>query len=595
MQGQQWIASIIARRAFGLLTVVVLAALLPAPARAQYWTSYGRDAQHDGLAVGPSQYPQAIKWSTPVDMDPQYSNGDSGALYTHYGSPVITSKNTVLVPVKLQAGGSFQVSAFVGGTGKKIWSFATDYVLPSHDWIPPMGVTLTAGGAAVAIPGAGGSVWLRSSPDSANGTSTRVSFVSLTSYAQSPALFNNAIQISTPITCDSAGNLYFGYLSSGAALPGYPNGIPSGLARISSTGVGTYVAATSLCGDPSIQKVVYNCAPALSADGTSVYVAVNSSEFSSGYLCQASSATLSPMNHVALADPSGGHAVTSDDGTASPTVGPDGDVYFGVLENGWPTAHHDRGWLLHFNSTLTTTKIPGSFGWDDSATVVPSKLVPSYAGTSSYLVLTKYNDYSDPGIGGTGQNKVAVLDPNATESDPIIPNVLVMKEILTVVGPTPNPSGIPGVCEWCINSAAVDEINKCAIVNSEDGHVYRWSFTTNTLSPGVSLAPPTGEAYTSTAIGPDGAVYAINNARIFSVVAAPHAQTEFFRRGSDVFDLAGDSRPGGPILTLLIPIALLAAALIALASEASVWLARRPHPFSSRYGSPALILIERNR
>jgi hypothetical protein len=131
--------------------------------------------------------------------------------------------------------------------------------------------------------------------------------------------------------------------------------------------------------------------------------------------------------------------------------------------------------------------------------------------------LTKYNNYANVG-GGNGQNKVGVLDPNATEVDPIT-SINVMKEVLTVLGPTPNPSGLAGVCEWCINSAAIDQVNRCAVINSEDGHVYRWSFDTNTLSPGLKLAPPTGEAYTPTLIGPDGAVYAINNAGLFCCVA----------------------------------------------------------------------------
>ena len=219
-----------------------------------------------------------------------------------------------------------------------------------------------------------------------------------------------------------------------------------------------------------------------------------------------------------LKDPNtGGGAWLSDDGTSSPTIGPDGDVYYGVLEQGIPS-HHDRGWLLHFDSTLATSKIPGSFGWDDSASVVPSRLVPSYTGKSSYLVLTKYNNYSDSGIGGDGKNKVAILDPNATEPDPITPNVLVMKEVISVLGVTPN-NGQAGVREWCINSAAIDQANKCAVINSEDGHVYRWSFITNTLTQTLQLAQPTGEAYTPTLIGPDGAVYAINNATLFCCVA----------------------------------------------------------------------------
>ena len=31
-----------------------------------------------------SQYPDTIRWSTPVDLAPQYSGGD---LFIHYGSP----------------------------------------------------------------------------------------------------------------------------------------------------------------------------------------------------------------------------------------------------------------------------------------------------------------------------------------------------------------------------------------------------------------------------------------------------------------------------------------------------------------------------
>ena len=83
-----------------------------------------------------------------------------------------------------------------------------------------------------------------------------------------------------------------------------------------------------------------------------------------------------------------------NDSTASPTVGPDGDVYFGVLEDNFPS-HNDRGWLLHFDRTLATTKTPGSFGWDDTASIIPRAAVPSYSGSSSYLVLTKYNNYAE--------------------------------------------------------------------------------------------------------------------------------------------------------------------------------------------------------
>ena len=237
----------------------------------------------------------------------------------------------------------------------------------------------------------------------------------------------------------------------------------------------------------------------------------------------ASAQNLRPQRSIVLRDPRNGQpASLPDDGTAAPTIGPDGDVFYGALEANFPS-NHARGWMLHYDATLTNVKIPGAFGWDDSASVVPSGLVPSYKGHASYLVLTKYNNYANPGIGGNGQNKVAVLDPNVWMADPIS-GAKVMTEVLTIVGPTPN-SDLPGVTEWCINSAAVDAANKCAVVNSEDGHVYRWSFTTNTLSAGLKLAPATGEAYTSTLIGPDGAIYAMNDAKLFCCDAGKQSPT----------------------------------------------------------------------
>ncbi len=577
MERHQRITSWISRLVFGWIAVVGLGAIVPTTASAQFWSSYARNAQHTALTASPSQIPQTIRWSTPVHLAPQY-NPNNGALYTHYGSPVITSRNTVIVPVKTGADGGFMVNAFNGTTGRLLWTMNTDYELPPESsWIQPMGITLLAGDTGVAVPGAGGTILLRATPNSAQGNTTRLGQA------------DDSIYISTPITSDPAGNLYFGY---------YGNGVPGGLGRISKGGTSSFVTASMLSGDDTMVKVVLNCAPALSPDGRRLYVAVNQSDFSQGYLCVANATSLTPQKSVLLTDPrnSSEPAALSDEGSGTPTIGPDGDVYFGVLEANFPS-HHARGWLLHFDSTLSTSKIPGSFGWDDSAALVPAKVVPSYTGGSSYLVLTKYNDYSDPGIGGTGLNKVAVLDPNATEPDLVFPQVSVMKEVITVVGVTPN-NGQAGVREWCINTAAVDEINQCAIINSEDGHVYRWSFVTNTLSPGLDLAPATGEAYTPTAIGPDGATYAINDAKLYCCVAAPHV------RGAAI--LPGEPEPVRfepvrwsirPIVPAMIPMGLLAAAGIGLAIKNPT--ARRLRTWSSRPRRvttiPLLIPVEDSR
>jgi hypothetical protein len=208
----------------------------------------------------------------------------------------------------------------------------------------------------------------------------------------------------------------------------------------------------------------------------------------------------------------------SEDGTASPTVGPDGDVYFGVLENPFASS---KGWLLHFNANLTQAKPAGAFGWDDTASVVPRSMVPSYQGTSPYLLMTKYNNYA--GLGGDGKNKIAVLDPNATQTDART-GATVMQEVLTIEDLTSDEDfpGQPGaVREWCINTAAVDPFTGSVLANSEDGRLYRWDLATNSFTQSITLTPGVGEAYTPTLIGPDGTVYAINDATLFAIGATP--------------------------------------------------------------------------
>ncbi|HWB61562.1 MAG TPA: hypothetical protein VG733_18915, partial [Chthoniobacteraceae bacterium] len=242
--------------------------------------------------------------------------------------------------------------------------------------------------------------------------------------------------------------------------------------------------------------------------------------FGTGYLCALNSTTLARTASVALQDPRAGKgaANVTDYSSASPTVGPDGDVYFGVLEASIPS-NNNRGWLLHYSANLGATKLPGAFGWDATASVVPASAVPSYHGASSYLLLTKFNNYAGAGT-GDGVNKMAVEDPNNSMIDPVTSG-MVMNTVITVAGVTPDPNHDAtypnAVREWCVNSAAIDPTNQCAVVNCEDGKLYRWNFATNSLSAGLLLAAPTGEAYTPTAIGPDGALYAINDSTLYSV------------------------------------------------------------------------------
>jgi hypothetical protein len=415
------------------------------------------------------------------------------------------------VPVKTGPN-SFRVEAHSGATGTLLWSHNTGYHAPNASFVPGLGSTIIAN--VLLVPDIAGAVQVRSNPDSATGAVSHLVFYGRNNYQADPQVYQQNVQINTPLTTDSKGNLFFGFLVLGST----PIGLQSGLARIAPNGAGTWVSAAALSGDSTITKVATSCAPALSQDGNTVYVAV-ADDFGSGYLVAVNSTTLAPVNHVRLTDPSSGHNATiPDESSATPTVGPDGDVYYGVLENPFPN-HNDRGWMLHFNSDLTQQKTPGSFGWDDTASIVAASLVPSYQGTSTYLIMTKYNNYA--GIGtGDGHNRIAILDPNATENDPVIPTTKVMKEVITKLGVTPDPNfpNFPGaVREWCINTAAVDPFTKSVIANSEDGKLYRWDLTTNTLSQVITLSGGIGEAYTPTVIGSDGTVYAINDAVLDAV------------------------------------------------------------------------------
>jgi hypothetical protein len=489
---------------------VLAVALVALPACAQaveVWSGLGGDAQHSAISSIASQALDSIVWQTPVDLAPQYQGGD---LLIHYGSSLVTAANTLIVPVKVGASGGFEVEARSGANGSLLWSQGTDYILPpqNSNWTPSYSPALAASGRLY-FAGAGGTVYYRDTPDSGTPTASgQLAFFSMANYSANKAAFDNNVFISTPITADAAGNIYFGYQvrDTSAVL-----GLTSGVARIDANGVGTYVSAGSLV--PGLDRPSLNAAPALSPDGSKVYFALSNGD--SGRLVQLNSSTL------ALQATSAPLSAVIEQSSASPTVGPDGDVYFGT-NNGY----HGRGVMNHFSADLSQVKTSASFGWDDTASIVPRSMVPSYHGNSSYLLLVKYNDYA--GLGGTGVNRLAIVDPNdQTQVDPVT-GATVMKEILTIAGVTPDDEfpGVPGaVREWCINTAVVDPATGSVLVNSEDGRLYRWDLRTNTFTQSITLTSGVGEAYTPTLIGADGKVYAINNATLFAVGAVPEAGT----------------------------------------------------------------------
>ena len=66
--------------------------------------------------------------------------------------------------------------------------------------------------------------------------------------------------------------MYFGFTVTGAT----PAHLSSGIARIDAHGHATWITAAAAAGNPAINGVAINCAPALSPSGTTVYITVTS-------------------------------------------------------------------------------------------------------------------------------------------------------------------------------------------------------------------------------------------------------------------------------------------------------------------------------
>ena len=74
--------------------------------------------------------------------------------------------------------------------------------------------------------------------------------------------------------------------------------------------------------------------------------------------------------------------------------------------------------MTHYSANLATEYPVGAFGWDDTASIIPTSMVPSYTGTSPYLIADQVQQLRGLSIMANGVNKIAILDPYATQTDP---------------------------------------------------------------------------------------------------------------------------------------------------------------------------------
>src|ERR1700686_2840538 len=115
-------------RILGFVVLSSLSCLLflrNADAQTGSWPTHSHDAQHTAVSTVSSQAMSKIHWQVPVDLDPP-----QGEIFIHYGSPVVTAANTVIVPVKTGKN-SFRVEAHNGATGARLWVLNTAHKAPS--------------------------------------------------------------------------------------------------------------------------------------------------------------------------------------------------------------------------------------------------------------------------------------------------------------------------------------------------------------------------------------------------------------------------------------------------------------------------------
>jgi hypothetical protein len=191
-----------------------------------------------------------------------------------------------------------------------------------------------------------------------------------------------------------------------------------------------------------------------------------------------------------------------DASSSSPTVAPDGSVFYGAYSR----YNAARGHTFKFSSS---GDFLGSFrfGWDSTPAI--------YQHGGTYSVVIKDNKYAAPGMPGAGvppdesffisQLKAGLTPAGSTDYASAIEWSFQNKNFV----PPDNPNGF----EWCINAPAVDA-NGVVYANSEDGSVYAIN-QGGTLNKKVFLRIAIGAAYTPLSIAADGKLYTENDGHMF--------------------------------------------------------------------------------
>ena len=217
--------------------------------------------------------------------------------------------------------------------------------------------------------------------------------------------------------------------------------------------------------------------------------------------------------------PGGGRVL--DDASSSPSVAPDGSVYYGA----YTSYNYYQGHLMHFTAGGAYLNAY-EFGWDTTPAF--------YQHGGTFSVITKDNHYGGAAfLSSSDRNVVAPDYPEQYRISQLSPDLKVEWAYLAsnpqtchrdaggaVICTTDPALSLGGVAhpfgfEWCVNAPAIDS-KGTVFVNSEDGWLYAIS-QGGTLRDRIFQQNTLGAAYTPASLGTDGKVYSQNSGNLFVI------------------------------------------------------------------------------
>jgi hypothetical protein len=474
--------------------------------------------------------------------------------------------------------------SWVSGQLVEAWDF-------DSDWVPePNATNFTTGSAGldgwepvfhpvdannfIYVPGAAGTVW------KVNKT-TGVSASHINPFTGNATATTANTFVSGPLTADTNGNIYYNVIQlnlngspwnlndvAGAWLVKIASDDTTTSATFASLVPGAPLGTSLTCpgnfydqGNPpsfpwppsanavapffpgacGSQRPAVNVAPAVSADGMTVYT-VSRAHFDNfvAYLVAVNTSDLSPKWQASLQQrltdgcgvllpiaPSGvtnlpnsclfgttvgvdpttntpGSGYVIDQASSSPTVLLDATIVFGALDN----YNFSRGHLFRFDATGNWV---GSyaFGWDSTPGV--------YVHDGTFSVVIKDNHYPSSSYCSDPTSAVCTsTSPGPYYITQLDSSLNIEWQFQSTTIDADHPNGY----EWCINMPAIDMLGN-VFVNSEDGNIYELPqgntgvFTTPSGKRFLDSA--LGAAYTPLSLGPDGKAYTQNNGHLFVV------------------------------------------------------------------------------